>query len=337
MVIDIFTHVYPRPVLDRLNEVAPDLGAMAKFVDSTPQLHDMEARFRVMDKFGDYRQVISLGSPPIETLTGPAHGGEVARIANDAMAELVARHPDRFPGFAASLAMDDMTGAMAELHRAMDELGAAGVQIFTEIDGRPIDDPEFEPVFAAMAAYGRPIWMHPARSAQMSDFPAESEARFDVWQILGWPYMTSVAMMRLVLTGLFDRHPGIEIVTHHLGGIIPYHAERLAVSMQRVERQRERLEDGDSAGGGNYMRRPPIDQIKMFYGDTAMSGAVAPLRCGLDFFGLNNVVFASDAPFGSIRKELDAVDRLDLAADSRHRILAGNAERLLRRPPAARG
>jgi aminocarboxymuconate-semialdehyde decarboxylase len=328
MVIDIFTHVFPKPALDKVLELNPNIGWMGPRVLGVPQLHDLDARFRVMDEFEDYQQIISLISPPIEDVTTPEQGGEVARLANDLMAEMVERHPDRFPAFVASLAMHDMDGAMAELHRAIRDLGACGVQIFTDVRGKAIDDAEFEPVFAAMAEYGLPIWLHPTRTPDFADFAGEDESRFDAWQILGWPYITGVTMMRLVLGGMFERHPAIKIITHHLGGIIPYHGKRASNSMFRLMRNQAR-EEGTASGP--YMRRPPDVQLKKFYGDTAIHGAVASLECGLDFFGVNNVVFATDAPFGTIRDDLDMMDRIDLDADAKQRILSGNAERLIRR------
>ena len=162
MVIDIFTHVFPRPVFDRVREIDPNIGWMGPRALNMPQLHDMDARFRVMDEFGDYRQIISMLSPPIEDVTTPEQGREVARLANDSRAELVERHPDRFPGFVAAIAMNDMDGAMDELDRAIRDLGAVGVQVYTDVAGRPIDDPMYRPVFAAMSDYGLPIWLHPA-------------------------------------------------------------------------------------------------------------------------------------------------------------------------------
>ena len=290
-------------------------------------LHDLDARFRAMDEFGDYRQIISLPQPPIEDVTTPEQGAELARIANDAMAQLVDDHRDRFPAFVAAVGLHDIDAAMIELHRAIGELGARGVQVFTNVGGRPLDDPEFMPLFDAMAEYGLPIWMHPARTAETTDYAAEPISRFEAWVSLGWPFATSVAMLRLVLTGLFDRHPGIKIITHHLGGIIPYHEGRMDAAFTNLGR---RTADEDYTPLRNALRRPALDYFRMFYGDTAMHGAVNPTRCGLEFFGINNVVFASDAPFGPIRKCIDIIERLDVDTQGRDKLFVGNAERLLK-------
>lgn len=326
MIIDIYTHIFPGRVFERMGEIAPDLGDLGKRMQGMRMLHDLDGRFREMDSFGDYRQIISLPNPPIEEITTPKDGAELARMGNDAMAELVEKHPDRFPAFVAALPLHDMDASMRELERAIGELGARGVQVFTNVAGKPLDDPEFTPLFDRMAELGLPIWMHPSRGSDTTDYKTEDRARFETWVSLGWPYATSVAMLRLVITGLFDRHPGIKIITHHLGGIIPYHEGRMEAAFVNMGR---RTKDEDYEPMRNALRRPAVDYLKMFYGDTAMHGAPNPTRCGIEFFGANNVVFASDAPFGPIRKCIDMIDRVGLDADAKKKIFVGNAERLL--------
>ena len=109
--------------------------------------------------------------------------------------------------------MTDVEGSVKEARRAVKELGAGGIQIFTNIAGKPLDDPAFEPIFATMAELDRPIWLHPARTAAMPDYAAEQKSRFEMWWCFGWPYETSVAMVRMVFNGLFDRYP--EAQDHH--------------------------------------------------------------------------------------------------------------------------
>jgi len=326
MIIDIATHVYPRPVFDRVKRIAPNFGSMGTRIDNTRQLYEFDDRFRLMDEAGEYVQIISFSSPPIEEFMTPEQGSEIARVANDSMAELVSRHKDRFPGFVASLCMHDMDAAMTELHRAVGQLGACGVQIFTDVAGRPLDGPEFDPVFAAMKGYGLPIWLHPTRTPEMPDFASESTSQFDLWLVLGWPYATAATMIRLVLAGLFERHAGLKIITHHMGGMIPFHEERVAGALHRLGLKAAKEEKGSA---GPYMRRPPMEMMRMFYADTAMHGAVEATRCGLAFFGANNTVFATDCPFGSVRKGLDMIERLELEEPVKQKILRDNARRLL--------
>jgi aminocarboxymuconate-semialdehyde decarboxylase len=327
MIVDIYTHLFPRAAFERMIAKLAQPEDVAKRLQNTRMIHDLDARFREMDEFGDYRQIISLPNPRIEALPTPQDGIDLVRFANDAMAEVVQRHGDRFPAFVATLPMHDVDAAMKEIDHSVGQLGARGIQLFTHAAGRPLDDPDFRPVFDRMAELGLPIWLHPARGPSMSDYESEPRSRFDAWSVLGWPYATSVAMLRLVYSGLFDRHPGIKIITHHLGGIIPYHEGRLEHGFMGL---------GKRAAGEDYtavkaaLRRPFVDYCKMFYGDTAMHGAVNPVRCGLEFFGPRNVVFASDAPFSQIRKNIDAIYRLGLGEEERRMIFCGNAERLMR-------
>lgn len=327
MIIDIYTHIFPKAAYDTMTAMSPDLGNIGKRIAGLRFLHDLDGRFREMDAYGDYRQIISLPNPPLEDVTEPAQGIEIARIANDAMAELVQKHPDRFPAFVAALAMHDMDGSMKELDRAIDELGARGVQVFTDVAGRPLDDADFDPLFEAMWKRGLPIWLHPVRTSAKADYSSEKLSRFEAWTIMGWPYATSVAMLRLVITGIFERYPGIKIITHHLGGNIPYHEGRVDNAFANMGR---RTVDEDYLPLKNALKRPPIDYFRMFYGDTAMHGAVAPLRCGLEFFTADKVVFASDAPFASIGKCIAAVERLGLDARTERKIHLGNAEKLMK-------
>jgi uncharacterized protein len=151
MKIDIFAHIFPQAAFDKWFQAAPNLKDMGKRVRNVPVLFDLDLRFRVMDRFGEYRQVISMASPPLETFAGPEVTPGLARIANDQMAELVMRHPDRFAGFAACLPMNHPGEAERELRRAMRDLGARGVQIFSNVNGRALDRDEFRFLFQIMS------------------------------------------------------------------------------------------------------------------------------------------------------------------------------------------
>jgi len=326
--IDIYTHIFPDKFFAEMNKVSPQLENLGKRLRSVTKLFDLDARFREMDEYDDYRQVISLPNPPIEDIAKGEVGLTLARMANDAMAELCARHPDRFPTFAAAVSLTDVDGSIGEAHRAVKDLGAGGIQIFTHIAGRPLDDPAFRPVFAALAEHDLPIWLHPARTASMPDYPAEQKSRFEMWWCFGWPYDTSVAMARLVLSGVFDRHPKLKIITHHCGGMIPYYDGRVGPGLAVLG---ARTSDEDYSNILPSLERPHLDYFHDFYGDTAMFGGVHGLKCGLAFFGPDRVVFATDAPLGPIRPTIAVVDKLDLDAADRRKVFTGNAERLLNR------
>jgi predicted TIM-barrel fold metal-dependent hydrolase len=325
--IDIYCHIYPDRFFQEMNKAAPKLGNIAARLRSVKMIHDLDTRFREMDKFDDYRQVISLPGPSIEEFATGGTGLALARVANDAMAELCAKHPDRFAGFVAALSLTDVMGSIDEAKRAIGQLGAAGVQVFTPLAGRPLDEPAFEPLFAAMAQLDRPIWLHPARTAGMPDYASEQKSRFEMWWCFGWPYDTSVAMVRLAFCGLFDRYPNLRIVTHHLGGMIPYFDGRVGPGLDVLG---ARTSDEDYSRVLPVLKRPHLDYMHDFYADTAMfGGGVHALRCGFEFFGADRVVFATDTPLGPIKPAIDALKALDISATDRRKIFSGNAEKLL--------
>src|SRR5262245_1689304 len=132
--IDIFTHIYPRAFYDRFLEVAGDFKDVGKRSRGVPMLYDLDERFRVMDRFDGYTHVLSLPTPPLEVVGNPAQAADLAKIANDGLADLVRRHPDRFAGFVASLPFNDPDQAVREARRAIDVLGARGIQMFSNVN-----------------------------------------------------------------------------------------------------------------------------------------------------------------------------------------------------------
>jgi predicted TIM-barrel fold metal-dependent hydrolase len=327
MIVDIYTHIFPDRFFQELDRGSPKLGNMGKRLRSIRKLFDLDERFREMDTIGDYRQIISLPNPPIEDIAEGELAKTLARVGNDAMAELCARHPDRFPAFAAAVSLHDVDFSIAEAERAITTLGAKGVQIFTNIAGHPLDEPRFAPFFEAMARHDLPIWLHPARTSAMPDYASEEKSRYEMWWCFGWPYETTVAMSRLVFAGVFDKHPKLKIVTHHLGGgMIPYFDGRIGPGMDVLG---NRTIDEDYSKVLSSLKRPHLDYFRDFYADTAMFGGTNGLQCGLDFFGADRVVFATDAPLGPIAVTIKAMDNLDLDPAARRKIMCGNAERLI--------
>jgi predicted TIM-barrel fold metal-dependent hydrolase len=333
MKIDIFNHILPRPYFDKMVEALPDGKDINKRVRNVPSIVDLDVRFRMMDLFDDYGQVICLGAPPIESLGPPKVSSRLAKIGNDAMAELVRKYPDRFPGFIAGLPMNDPEGLLAEARRAIQDLGAVGVQVYANVLGRPLDKPETMPLFDLMAELDRPIWLHPARGADFPDYRSEKKSHYEIWWTLGWPYETSVAMAHLVFAGLFDKHPGIKIITHHLGGMIPYFEGRVGPGWDQLG---SRTSDEDYTLLLKKLKKRPLDYFHLFYGDTAVFGAREATICGLKFFGPERVLFGSDSPFDPekgtayIRWTIEIIDSLDITAQQRQAIYEGNARRLLK-------
>jgi predicted TIM-barrel fold metal-dependent hydrolase len=330
--IDVFCHCLPPAYCDAANRAAVRPLHMFRRAQAIPVMVSLDARFKVMDQFPGYRQILSLSSPPLELIAGPDATPELARIGNDALAEMVVDHADRFPGFVASLPMNRPDAAMAEAKRAVTDLGAAGVQVLTNVNGRPIDTPEVLALFELMAVLGRAVWLHPTRGMRTPDYANESVSKYDLWWALGWPYETSLAMARLVFAGIFDRCPDLVIVTHHAGGMIPMMEGRLGPGLDLLG---TRVPPGMDHAVQTPLKQRPIDAFRRFYADTATFGSRAAIECGLAFFGADRLMFATDSPFdpeqgpGYIRTTLEAIEAMQLTPQDRERILCGNARRCL--------
>ncbi|MDR7415963.1 MAG: amidohydrolase family protein [Armatimonadota bacterium] len=333
--VDIFSHIYPEAFYRRVARILGEGGGSGAFqppVRHVAPLVDLDTRFRLMDRVHPYVQVLCLASPPIEVLARGVQAAELARLANDEMARLVDRYPDRFAGFVASLPLDDVEAAVREAERAVEELGATGIQIFTNVLGKPLDRPEFLPLFERMAAYDLPIWVHPTRGPAAADYPTEGRSRVGIWWALGWPYETAAFMVRLAFSGIFDRFPSLKIITHHAGGVLPYVAGRLG---PRSGLERAVLHSGDLAAWEG-LRRPVWGDLRMFYADTALFGNAPALACALSFFGEDRLLFGSDMPFGPeegwayLEEAIRAVDALPIPPEKKRQIFSGNAFRILR-------
>ncbi len=189
--IDIFPHIFPKTFFDKLVENAPSADSIRRWT-TIPILYDLDARLRMMETFGpDYQQILTLSMPAIEYIAPPDKSAALARLANEGMAEIVAKHPKQFPAFVASVPMNNVKATLEEIRHAVEKQNARGIQIFTNVNGRPLDDPEFAPIFEMMHAYDLPVWMHPTRPSSHSDYPkVENRSHYDIWWVFGWPYET---------------------------------------------------------------------------------------------------------------------------------------------------
>jgi uncharacterized protein len=329
--IDAFAHILPPSYARRLESimsggnVSDRIRWFEQWIHEDPALVDLDARWRTIDPFDDYVQVLTLAVPPLDQLGDPAVSRDLARAVNDELAGLVATYPDRFAGFAAALPMNDVEAAAGELTRAMSELGALGAQLHTNVGGEPLDSPRFEPVFEAITRLGGALWIHPTRSAVWPDYPGETRSEYGIWWSLGWPYETSVCMARLVYSGCFDRHPGLRVITHHAGAMVPHFAGRLASP----------LEDPGRDAVTSRLAAEPIDYFHRFFADTAMFGAGHAVRCAVEFFGTGHVLFGTDMPLGGPRVVPDTIaniEALGLPEADAAAIFAGNARAVLKLP-----
>lgn len=328
MKIDIYCHIIPKKYLEAVKRKAPSGIPQQILIENTPTLTDLNVRFRIMDKYPDLVQVLTLASPPVEAFAGPEESAELARLANDEMAELVARYPERFPAAVGSLPMNNMDAALKELDRIVNELNFKGVQISTNINGKPIDSPEFIPIYEMMSRFDLPIWLHPKREFDVPDYTTEGRSKYLMNSIFGWPYETSLAMGRLVFSGILEDYPNLKVITHHCGGMAPYFWDRIIGQYDYV-----------TLHVGLKWKRPlvkhPIEYFRLFYHDTAVYGNTAALMCAHKIFGSGHLIFGTDMPYDNeignrfTRDTIRSIEEMEIPDAEKKEIFEDNARRLL--------
>jgi aminocarboxymuconate-semialdehyde decarboxylase len=316
---------FPKHSPSHLKYVA---GGKAPTQDNMKVLTDLDARWRMMDEFPNYRQVISVASPPVEAVD-PDDSEYLAKILNDELAELVQKYPDRFAGGACSLPLNKPDAAARELERCIKELKLCSVQIFSNVNGKALDQKEFRPVFEICSKNNLPILLHPARAIDVPDYAAEKDSKFLIWQVFGWPYETTAAMTRIVFGGVMDDFPNLKIICHHSGAMVPFFSGRI-VSMYRML---EPLVVAERAG--RPFSKPIIEYFRSFYTDVS-TFTTASIECAADFFGVDHVIFGTDAPFdfeggrASIRECTEAIEKARFSAAQKSQIFHGNFEAYFR-------
>jgi predicted TIM-barrel fold metal-dependent hydrolase len=332
MRIDAYTHFIPKKffeVVEKIPGAGTDIG---KRMRGVPCLFDLDERRRIVSLFPDYAQILSYPMPPLESFAAGDQLDDLCRMMNDGFAEIVRQHSDQFPGFVAQVSLASPAAAVKEAQRAIHDLGACGVQIFTNVNGTPIDRPQYEEFWSAMEKLDKPIWMHPARTAARPDYADEKKSLYEIWWTFGWSYETASAMARLVFSKIIDRHPDLKIIVHHFGGIVPILEGRIGPGWDQLG---ARTSDEDYVSLRKSLKKRPLDYFKEnFYADTAVFGADAATVCGLAFYPTEKVLFASDCPFdpekgtGYIRETLRILDSLNLAKDVQEKIFHGNLEKI---------
>ena len=330
--IDIFTHIWPKRFHEELLKTTGPMKDIHRRSEAVPMMTNLDIRFKVMDSFNGYEQILSLASPPPDA-GGPREAwSNLARIGSDGMAELCRKYPDRFPSFIASVPMRDPEGAVEEARRAVKDLGACGIQIYSNVAGKALDAPEFRPVFREMERLAKPIWIHPARTASFPDYQTEQQSLYEIWWTFGWPYESSAAQARIVFSKMFDEMPNLKIIIHHAGGMVPFFEGRVGPGWDQLG---ARTSHTDYRPLLKELKKRPLDYFKMFYADTATFGSKSALLCALDFYGIDHVLFASDAPFDPeggpmyIRETLRVIDSLDISNEEREKLYYKNACKLL--------
>lgn len=270
-----------------------------------PDVYDPDKKLADMDRTGVDMALLSINIPGPELLDEELRL-EAAKCCNDAIADLTARHPDRFVGLAV-IPWQDTDAARSELARAVNELGLRGVVLYSHLAGQPVDSPLFEPLFAFAAQQRIPVVLHPT-------YPTWSRVVSDYAMVpmLGMMVDTSIAMLRLILGGTLERHRSLKIVHPHCGGVLPYLMPRVVEQTEVKGRGRENIS------------RPPDEYYRQVYLDL-VSPSPQAMQYAIDFAGAEHCLFGSDHPWVSIDTFLECVSSLKLQPRDRDRILFENA------------
>jgi aminocarboxymuconate-semialdehyde decarboxylase len=317
---DLHTHYYPPSYFDKIRELPSEFSfdkspsgqtiityRGARFFGVTPPMTDVAKRLEDMDRVGIDVEVVSLSTPNV-FFTDAQHQPEIARIVNDAYAELVAQHSTRFKAFA-SIPMDDPDAALRELHRAIDELKMNGVILLSNIAGKPLTSPQYRPFFAEANRIKLCILLHPMLPANTEPF-----REYVLGPIVGFMFDTTLAVARMCYDGLFKDFPDIRWIVAHLGGAAPYLMERLDNGWRDFVECRAKIDELPST----YLRRLYYDTVNF---NPHM------LMMVRNMMGADHMVMGSDYPhlLGSVDRAVSSIQKLDVPDDEKQQIFSRTA------------
>jgi aminocarboxymuconate-semialdehyde decarboxylase len=322
--LDLHTHYYPSIYFDRIRELPSEFSFAkspsgqtiityrgARFFGVTLPMTDVSRRIEDMDRVGVDIEVVSLSTPNV-FFTDAQHQPEIARMTNDAYAELVAKHATRFKGFA-SIPMDDPDAALRELHRAIDELKLNGVILLSNIGGKPLTSPEYRPFFAEANRMKLCILLHPMLPAN-----AEPFREYVLGPIVGFMFDTTLAVARMCFDGLLREFPDIRWTVAHLGGAVPYLMERMDNGWRDFPECRAKIDE------------LPSTYLKRLYYDTVNFNPHA-LMMVHKMIGADRMVMGSDYPhlLGSIDRAVSSIQSLEISDEDKRQIFEGTALSIL--------
>jgi predicted TIM-barrel fold metal-dependent hydrolase len=331
--IDFYCHFSAMRVIDYLEAAGgPKPHVFRSLFANTPTLIDPEQRLRLMDDYGVARSVL-VPLPWLETAPAvhadPQKCLQAARLLNDELAQVAARRRDRFSAVAV-LPTTNPEIMLAELNRAVQELQMAGAMFVTGPTVKRPDHPDYELLYAEASRLDVPLWIHPSRPSLYPDYLDEKDSKFQVWQTLSWLQDSSTAMVRIVFSGAFDRHPKLKLIIHHHGALVPLFAQRMQYGW-------DYFEQNTGVKQPTEISRPYIEHFKKFYCDTATQGREPKLlEMTTAFFGPERVLFGSDAPMDAsggrsfTADAIASVEGMDIPASDRTKIFRDNARRLLK-------
>jgi predicted TIM-barrel fold metal-dependent hydrolase len=341
MAIDMYAHVVPKRYWEEVNrrigysKLEEYVSKEALGIELTRTLWNMDERLRITDKYEGLVQVLVPSGPPLELIAGPKEAADLAKICNDEMAKLVADYGDTFIGAVAFVPLNNVEAALSETDRAITKLGFKGILVHSPIYendpevSKPLDMKDLLPLYEKMVEYDLPIWIHPKREFRTADYSIESGSKYLIHQMFGWPYETSVAMARLVYSGVLEKYPTLKLITHHAGGMVPFMAERIINQCEWYKR-------GLKARFLDILNRPVIEYFRTFFADTAVYGNTSALMCAYAFFGEEHLVFGTDMPYDSelgdksIGEIMRGITAMDIPESSKRKILEGNARSILK-------
>jgi predicted TIM-barrel fold metal-dependent hydrolase len=319
--IDAHTHFAPTKFIDFAEKQEGSPFLLSNLYKRIPTLTDVKRRIHVLVPVPWLE-----GFPRISS--DRALAAQAARIMNDELAAVVAAAPKRFRGVAVVPTVDP-DAMVAELRRAIVQLGFIGVYVPVGPSVKRMDHPDYETLYKTLAELEVPLWLHPSRPPTIPDYIDEKVSQYQEWQTVGWPHDTASAMYRIVFSGVFERYPTLRILTHHHGAFIPLMAARLDAGWSLFEQVGPALP--------TKISRPYIDHFRKFYCDTAASGfAPKALELAVEFFGPERVLFGTDAPFDIedgqifIAETLRSIAAMAVSKKTRTAILSKNATRILK-------
>jgi predicted TIM-barrel fold metal-dependent hydrolase len=324
LIIDVFNHFYPKEYLDALPKPLPE---MVTFLSSDnpaggkgKSITDLDYRVSQMKRFGIDKQILSLAGPTLDDLPSNVpveEFNEIYKAGNDGIAKIAENSSGCFKGIA-TVSLLDVQAAVEETERAVKDLGLLGVQVLSNVRGKPLDLPEFEPFYAKVSQLGCGLWIHPSYIRKIYDWMNDE---YNMNMMMGWGIDTALATFRIFRGGVLERHPDLKIITHHLGTLIPLMAGRINGFV---------MGQGKNGAPPAPLKKTPIEYLKMFYVDTAEGMWKPAMDLAHSFYGSSHILFGTDYPWGDTAKIIENIKALNITEEEKRMILGENAAKLFK-------
>jgi len=339
VIVDSFCHVYTQEYIQELRNLGSRISfrsdvesGVTRMIDTLTndvfqvykdRYFDTAKRLQDMERFGVDMQVLTVGTPGIHASALhllPHEKVKLARVLNDALSKLAEKHPNKIVAIG-EVPLPQVDEAVDEMERCVKDLGLRGIQLYTTIDGIPIDSGTFMPIFDKAAHMGVPIHLHPTHPLWSARRNYERDYALSL--IFGYPFESTLSITRLILSGVLDQYPNLKLITHHTGAMCGIYVERL----------QSFIDDGSV---GTKPRKLVKEYVRMLYHDTAVSGSVATLNLGAAVFGADRLLFGTDYPFGpengcfNIRETIRSVGSMSATREEREKIFYRNAQGLFK-------